>query len=113
MANPGPGEANVTPDYSWDSTSKTTVEEGNAGGPPIIHPDVPVIFRIYTPEDFTVRSADYPKGVVILNENARPRHGNNITTVGNSDFNLIKGVSPQLVHIIDNVGWPCGVVVLW
>jgi hypothetical protein len=114
MPNPGQGEANVTPNYHWTFASKVTVEKGTLLEPSEIIPNVDLKFFIWTPGGLTVTKGQYPQGVVVLNENARPDSGEMITTKDIPNFILI--IPPGISHYVDmmeNVGWPCGWIVLW
>jgi hypothetical protein len=115
MPNPGPGEANVIPIGPWIRATKAVVEKGKAGGgePDRLY-DVDIYYFIWTPGGRTYDDQEFENGVVILNESDRPSNSNPITTVSNSDFNRIDAPSgTKYVYIIKNVGWPCGVVLLW
>jgi hypothetical protein len=93
----------ITPSESWLSARVGTVVEGGR-----THENVPIVQITMTPATVTVRKSDYPSGVILINENTRPSDISEIELPLEYTQSNIKQI-----HIVENIGWPCGVVVLF
>ena len=113
-------DADVTPNGKWkDSPFATVVVHKPPPGPNDSYSHVPIRIVRWADAATEIRSSDFPKGVVLVNELAlREDHSNTETTVGDLKFN-IRIVQPPVppgkedVAIIKNVGWPSGEIILW
>lgn len=87
----------------------------------IINPDhfnVPILWVPWTPATVHITHNEFPLGVVILNENPPDPPDDHIIHTGingNQDLQIVNNPNPagEDVNIPDNVGWPCGRIILW
>lgn len=107
------GEIEVTPEDIWSKTKKVTAVETTGGEP---YKDVPVTRFPYTPGKATVRKGEFPNGIMFLNEKPLPDHNNKIDTTDKyPHFTVVWMAADQQsisVDIVDDLGWPNGVIVL-
>ena len=103
----------------WRDASHAIAVEFNLN-PPKDHHNLEIEQIFYAPADIEIHKAQYPEGVMIVNENPRPPDRDPQIADENPhpghdfEFRIIPhGQDFVHVHIKDNDGWPTGKIIIW
>ena len=107
------GEVEVTPEDTWNKAKKVTAKDTDQGKQ---YKDVPIRQFLYTPGTATVRKGEFPNGILFLNEKPLPDNNTPIDTTDIHPHFKVVWMAPDQdsvsVEIIEDLGWPNGVIVL-